>query len=289
MKGGAKKKVKARHPALPSKGAMEASFDGLRFCSCQYADGPVGLTYISFGPDGAKCHTDVRGGWPTYISNQATNTKQVVDGICITGGSALGLEAVSGILAEAWKKEHDIKGINAAVIWSHNLAENEVYPDKALGEFAYHNLSTALYSGQVGAGCSASKGQGVCFGQTADGYNVLCIVVNNAICDVFDREGRQLTNCGDHSKASVGRQTTITTVVTDLDLDNDELQQLSHQLHASMAESIRPFNTLLDGDVLYACSTRSKKKHNLKDNYRLVDVFSEMAEILKEAVVDSVQ
>ena len=268
---------------------VEGAFEQLSFCCCEYSEGPVGLTFIYFEKP-VKCHMDIRGGWPAYTSNQSTNEKQMIDGICVAGGSALGLEAAAGITSSFWKRKSKIIGLNAAVIYSHNLEYNKIYPDKRLGEFAANHLGKQLYSGKVGAGNSASKGQGVTFGKIFDKYHVLCIVVNNSVGVVYKNGEPVSTSLGDsdsENEPQIGKQTTITTVITDMDLDNDELTQMSHQLHASMGAFIRPFNTLLDGDIFYACSTQERKK--TESGYQLTNVFLEMADYLEDAIYKSVE
>lgn len=52
------------------------------------------------------------------------------------------------------------------------------------------------------------------------------------------------------------KNTTLTLVVTNLFLNNYELNRLAIQVHASMARVIQPFNTFEDGDILYAVSTQ---------------------------------
>jgi L-aminopeptidase/D-esterase-like protein len=49
--------------------------------------------------------------------------------------------------------------------------------------------------------------------------------------------------------------TTLTLVVTNQKLSNWQLQRLAAQVHASMSRSIQPFQTVDDGDALFAAST----------------------------------
>lgn len=49
--------------------------------------------------------------------------------------------------------------------------------------------------------------------------------------------------------------TTLTLVVTNQCLRPEELRQLGRQVHSSMARAIQPFQTINDGDVLYAVTT----------------------------------
>jgi L-aminopeptidase/D-esterase-like protein len=64
---------------------------------------------------------------------------------------------------------------------------------------------------------------------------------------------RQLTTI-EQSGALPGN-TTLTVVVTNQKLDRRTLQQFARQVHTSMARAIQPFQTVFDGDILYAVTT----------------------------------
>jgi L-aminopeptidase/D-esterase-like protein len=57
--------------------------------------------------------------------------------------------------------------------------------------------------------------------------------------------------------------TTLTLVVTNERLERRALQQVSRQVHASLARAIQPFHTLVDGDVLYAATTNEVENRQL--------------------------
>jgi L-aminopeptidase/D-esterase-like protein len=314
-----------------SKYLTKISFPGIRFSCVDYHSGivksssklslspksvqfePVGLTYIDFGQNGAKCYMDPRGGFTDYTSTLTTHEKQLTTGICIAGGSILGLEAGSGIIAESLKQSKYRKwfGINTTTIYSSNLynPQNRIYPDKDLGRFALNHLSNRIYSGQVGAGLGASKGQGAAFAKTRDGIRIFALVVNNALGDIYKNGIKQkvpgqldinkMNLRMDHTGGGIraqelvpGRNTTITVLITDLDLDNDELKQMSHQVGASIGEVIRPYNTFFDGDIMYSCSTQKKRKWTRTGSQRsrqLLKFFSECTKVVHRAIFKSIQ
>ena len=144
-----------------SKKFIALKFKNIEVSQVEYKEGPVGLTFIKFNKS-ARVYMEVRGGCPGYINCLSTNDKQLINGINISGGSLLGLESTTGLTAESLKtnKYKKFNGFNGAIIYSSNLNENKIYPDKELGRFAYNNYSNKLYNGQVGAGLSASHGQG---------------------------------------------------------------------------------------------------------------------------------
>ena len=195
----------------------------------------------------------------------------------------MGLEACAGITSALWMEKYEIKNIEGAVVFSRNLEEegNNLYPTKELGEFAYKNLQEkTLYSGQVGAGTRAWIATG-----KVDGFNVLCIVVNNAVGDVVGEPVQKKTKTARSGAASgVRKNTAITMVITDMVLDPFELRQMATQLHASMARSIEPFNTFEDGDILYMCSTQNKAH----DKDLFTDFTWDVEKILRQAVHNSI-
>ena len=55
--------------------------------------------------------------------------------------------------------------------------------------------------------------------------------------------------------AGTTQNTTISAVITNVELSPTALTQLGRQVHASMARAIHPFHTPNDGDVLFTLST----------------------------------
>lgn len=233
-----------------------------------------------------------------YTSTLTTHEKQLTTGICIAGGSVLGLEAGAGIIAESLRQSNyrEWFGINTTTIYSGNLynPQNRIYPDKELGRFALNHLSSKIYSGQVGAGLGASKGQGAAFAKTRDGIRILAIVVNNALGDIYIDDKKQRTTSLNIDKMNLrlGRNTTITTLVTDLELDGDELKQMAHQVGASIGQVIRPYNTFYDGDIVYTCSTQKRRKWVAATSQRsrqLLKFFGECSKVVHRAIQHSLK
>lgn len=273
-------------------------FPSVDVAQCEYSEGPVGLTLLKF-KNRAKVHMEVRGGWPGYINCLSTNEKQHIDGINIAGGSLLGLESTTGVTFESLKCNNyvDWNGYNGAIIYSGNLAKNKIYPDKELGKFAFNVVNDKLYNGQVGAGLSASYGQGwgyeeiECSSCKTGKIKILALCVNNALGAVYENDKVVMYPHGADKyvldSVELNKNTTIIVVVTNLSLDGDELRQMNQQINASVGISIRPFNTLADGDILYACSTREiKNKYKLFENIKFFDVCSG---VLKKAILNSIK
>jgi 6-aminohexanoate-oligomer endohydrolase len=139
-------------------------------------------------------------------------------------------------------------------------------------------------------------GQGGAF-RKAGGIHVAVFTVVNAIGAIVDREGNVVLGHYDREtglrralastveeRLAEGRpvrpppgNTTLTVVVTDLQLDARQLRTLGRQVHASMARAIQPFHALEDGDVLFAVSTGGVESDPLLDTTALGVVASEVA------------
>lgn len=298
--GGGKKKnkeiktndiIKCVPKKSTSENFIKLNFPDIKVSQCEYSEGPVGLTFIHCGT-GLKVHKEIRGGWPGYIDCLSTNEKQIINGINIAGGSLLGLESTTGVTAESlkFKKYVEFGGFNGAIIYSGNLYDNKIYPDKDLGRFAFNQSDNKLYNGQVGAGLSASHGQGWSYKEIGK-IKILALCVNNALGSVY-KDNKIIHNPHGAKKyfldnIKIGKNTTIIVVITNLNLDNDDLKQMNQQLNVSIGETIRPFNTLTDGDIFYTCSTR-KIKNNL-NMIEKIKLFDECSKVLKDAILNSIK
>jgi L-aminopeptidase/D-esterase-like protein len=266
-------------------------FDGIRV-SCGDIQGETGATLILFDPKiKPTCVKDVRGGWYGNLSSLSNNDKHKIDGVCVVGGSMLGFEAGAGVVSAMWKENHEIPTIEQACIFSRNLSErSDLYPTKELGEQLYRELKPYLTgdeNGQVGAGTKARYGQAI-LEKKIGGFDFLCCVVNNAIGEVVldsprnegESRTKKMKKITDPTKR---RNTTITVLVTNMQMDYFELQQICIQMHASMARTIRPFNTFQDGDVFYMCSTQTRRGTKV-DGYTMSEFYTQVEEFIAETI-----
>ena len=139
----------------------------------------------------------------------------------------------------------------------------------------------------MGAGNTAINGQDCAF-KEENGIKYLVIVINNALGDIYDDKNVCVKQTFSRLKKEfqIKNNTTLTVIITNVDLEHNRLEQMAKQVHTSMGKNIRPFNTIQDGDILYACSTRNKKmKLNSKEFIKLC---SEMEKITEKAVINSV-
>jgi L-aminopeptidase/D-esterase-like protein len=285
-------------------------FPGVEIGVAEYDEGPTGCTVFLFTGGPVACSIDVRGGSPA-VSGAGI---ELVDAICLAGGSLYGLEAAAGVAAELLARREystdwlQIPLVAGAIIFDWGPRDNAVYPDKELGRAAVRAAAGIFPLGPRGAGRSATAGklfayeesepagQGGAFRQAA-GTRVAVFTVVNAIGAIVDRDGNVVRGHYDsdtglrralvptvEERLAAGRpvrpppgNTTLTVVVTDLALDPRQLRTLGRQVHASMARAIQPFHALEDGDVLFAVSTGAVESDPLLDTTALGVIASEVA------------
>jgi L-aminopeptidase/D-esterase-like protein len=255
-------------------------------------DGPTGCTVVLFDTF-ARAAIDVRHDMPG-IFNPGT---QVVEAVCLAGGSVMGLSASAGVAEELYAAGGSdpmrMPVVSGGVIY--DLAapgRSGIYPDAALGRAAVRAARPGVVPvGPLGAGRSATcgklgiqgwgepAGQGAAFG-TLGGVRILVLVVVNALGVIVDRAGTVVrgnkdpaTGLRSHLTAEQmvhgterGRQrfeqrfteaTTLTVVVTDARLRGHDLAPVARQIHASLARAIHPFHLRRDGDTLWMLTTNA--------------------------------
>ncbi len=283
---------------VPSR-TLAFEFPGLSVGHAEYDAGPTGCTVFLFDR-----------GWPTAIDKRGglvgtTGDYDWCHALCFAGGSLLGLEAASGVVAELWgRKDHSVEHIplvNGAIIWDYGARKNTVYPDKALGRAAASVAAPGSVAiGRHGAGRSASVGkmkyvpeaggQGAAFREFA-GAKLLVVTVVNALGAIIARDGTVVRGNLDRGTGERQRtmdilapgqrssgageprpteNTTLTLVATDAKLSGRELAQFGRQVHTSMARAIDPFHTSSDGDTLYAVTSNAVQADATPDTLAMV-------------------
>lgn len=247
----------------------------------------------------AVCGVDVRGGGPASRETQLLNPLMSNDGVhavLLSGGSAYGLDAAGGVMRYLEEKGRGVKvGDNivpivvGSCIFDLNCADGHVRPDAAMGYAACVDSERNLErNGNVGAGMGATVGKllgdatamksglGCCCLQMG-GLQVGAIVVVNAIGDVFELDStRQLAGLLDRRRehmissedemirlmqlaSKFSFNTTIGAVITNAALDKAEMNKVAAMASNGLARTIRPVNTSMDGDSIYALSTGKVK------------------------------
>ena len=246
---------------------------------------------------GAVGGVDVRGGSPgTRETNLLEPTRRVdqLFAVALSGGSAFGLDAASGVMA--WLEEQGIGFrispevivpiVSSAIIYDLGLVNSRVRPGPSDGRAACHAASTdTLAEGTIGAGTGATVaktggtpraikgGLGSAVIRFPGGTTVAAVVAVNAIGGIWDytsgllvagprREDGTFDDPvgilldGTPPASPTGPvNTTIGVVATDAKLSREEANYLARVSHDGLALCIRPCHTIRDGDTMFAMAT----------------------------------
>ena len=192
--------------------------DGFLFGSYEEAEAGTGCSVIIY-PEGAAGGVAVRGGAPATRETDLldpVNMVQVIHAVVLSGGSAFGLDASSGVMR--WLEAngiglkfggHCIPIVSGACIFDLNLGTPGVRPDAEWGYKACTNAGTGIATGNLGAGTGASVGKmlgpdlamkaGLGAASIAIGELVVCaFVAVNAAGNIFSgSRGRMVAGARD--------------------------------------------------------------------------------------------
>jgi D-aminopeptidase len=254
-----------------------------------------GATAIVFD-EPAVGSIDLRGGGPgtreTALLDPA-QTVQGIDAITLSGGSAFGLDAASGV--QAWLKEQGrgfaVRSARVPIVPAAILFDLLSGGDKEWGRFPpYRELGYAAAAaagidfalGSVGAGTGATivnckGGIGSASAQSADGAMVGALAAVNAAGSVLIDGGpwfwaapfEQNSEFGGRgypqpfppralaaqTKGTARISTALVVVATDAALTKAQAKRLAVMAQSGLSRAVYPVHTPLDGDVMFAVST----------------------------------
>lgn len=268
---------------------------GIRVGHFTHEQARTGCTVI-LCENGATAGVDVRGSAPGTRETDLLNPLCTVDkvhAILLSGGSAFGLDAASGVMRYLEERGFGfdvgvarVPIVPAAVLFDLAVGDPTLRPDADMGYAACINAekNECLY-GRVGAGTGATVGK--LFGMThamdsgissesmvlEGGLVVAAIVAVNAVGDVVDSETgeilggaydaieKRFLNCGgfllNQTKAPMpefSSNTTIGLIATNASLTKSQANKVAQMAHNGYARSIRPVHTSMDGDTIFALS-----------------------------------
>lgn len=157
-------------PFAPASFADLPAFGAAHATNAQAATGCT----VCVAPEGAICGVDVRGGAPATRETDLLRpdcTVERVHGVVISGGSAFGLEAASGVMRALAEQGHgfELAGLRVPIVPEACLFDlpvgQAVAPDLPMGaeaaRLALSRVGTTyeLEQGNVGAGTGASVGK----------------------------------------------------------------------------------------------------------------------------------
>jgi L-aminopeptidase/D-esterase-like protein len=287
---------------------------------------PTGCTVV-LARAGAVGGVDVRGSAPgtreTDLLDPVKSPNTLVNAIVLSGGSAFGLDAASGVMQ--WLVERDIGYrvgpqivpiVPAAIIYDLGLETGErIRPGPECGYAAAGAASTdAPAEGSVGAGAGATVGKfggrgsrsmrggfGTASITLASGLTVAAAVVVNAVGDIVDSangavvagalneaggflDARRLLREGQSLGGTPGANTTIGIVATNAVLTKTEATKVAEMAQDGLARTIYPAHTVRDGDTVFSLAT------GLWDGTPDVTVVGALAaDVMAEAILRAVR
>ncbi len=243
--------------------------------------GQTGCTALLCPPEGAVASASFLGPSPGTregILLAPDKKVQRIHALLLTGGSAFGLGAASGVVR--WLEEQGIGHptpfarvplVPAAVIYDLGVGNPKARPLEEHGYLAAGTASSApVPRGRVGAGTGASVGKylgtGLYRGGLGSAYlsrhgvSVGAIAVVNSIGDVLDEQGRVIAGPGTGPGALAFtpndvESTTLVAVVTQHLISKPEAKRLADAAQTALARVIRPSHTAWDGDSAFVLSS----------------------------------
>lgn len=249
---------------------------------------------------GAVGGADLRGSATGTEEFELFNPLHVTDrihAVVLSGGSAFGLEAASGV-----RRFLEHKGVGfhlsgppvplvpCAILYDLGIGKSNAHPTREMGESAAASAtSKAVVEGAVGAGTGATVGK--LFGMEramksglgtytvflSDGVIVSALAAVNAVGDVVDtatgkivagarvsRTSREFANTAEQMKRGIAsedlrhKNTTLVVVATNARLNKPMTNKLAQFGSAGVARAISPVWTMYDGDLVVALSAGDK-------------------------------
>ena len=299
--------------------------DGIMVGHETLAARPTGCTVV-LAERGAVAGVDVRGSAPGTRETDLldpVNTVEQVHAIVLTGGSAFGLDAASGVMRLLEERGIGFETgagrvpiVPAAVLFDLNVGNDpRVRPGADCGYRAAAAASPGpVAEGNVGAGAGATVGKlagreramkgGVGSAAIAlpDGLIVAALVVVNAAGDVIDpatgqvvagaraEDGRSLADVRRLMRAGLatadrpGENTTLGVVATNARLTKAQATKVAQMAHDGLARAIAPVHTPVDGDTIFALATGTRV-----EPASVLTVGALAADAVAEAVVRAVR
>jgi L-aminopeptidase/D-esterase-like protein len=253
-----------------------------------------GVTAVLF-EEPAAGSIDVRGGGPGTRETALLDPAQTVEGIdaiVLSGGSAFGLDAASGV--QAWLAEQGrgfavgparVPIVPGAILFDLLSGGDKNWgrfpPYRELGYEAARAAGQDFALGSAGAGLGATtvnlKGGLGSASARCGGYTVGALAAVNAAGSVVVgdgpwfwaapfEQGQEYGGCGFPAPLPAGAldavtkggaraSTTLAVVATDAALTKAQARRLAVMAQAGLARAVYPVHTPLDGDVVFAAAT----------------------------------
>jgi L-aminopeptidase/D-esterase-like protein len=290
------------------------------------AERPTGCTVVLV-EGGAVGGVDVRGGAPGTRETDLLdpiNTVERVHAVVLSGGSAFGLDAASGVMRYLEERGvgFAIRSVRVPIVVGAILfdlgvgGDPRIRPDAECGYRAAQAAAGGVAAeGSVGAGAGATVGKLAGFERAMmggvgtasltlpDGLAVVVLVAVNAAGDVIDPasgtvvagarrpdgsgflDARALVRSGALlRRPSDGESTTIGVVVTNARLTKAEATKVAQMAQDGVARAVAPAHTPWDGDTMFTLATGT-----YQGPVDLLTVGAVAADLVAEAIVRAVR
>jgi L-aminopeptidase/D-esterase-like protein len=294
---------------------------GIKVGNAEDLEAYTGCTVLLM-EEGAVCGVDVRGSAPGTRETDLLHPLNLVDrvhGICLSGGSAYGLDAANGVMQYLEERGCGLNvGVGVvpivptAVLFDLSVGNSKVRPDKEMGYLAASRAVRGSFPlGNTGAGCGATVGKvagyhramkgglGSASRAYPNGLIVGAIVAVNAVGEIRDPSTGQvlagardddgkIRNCLDWMveqpfiPLSKGTNTTIGVVASNANLTKVQACKVACMAHDGLARTIYPVHTMYDGDTLFSLAMGG-----VDASVDLVGAIA--AEVLAEAVLTAIR
>jgi|SRR5579871_327107 len=310
--------------AMPQGGSI-TDVPGLRVGHHTLSERPTGCTVI-LCEAGATAGVDVRGSAPGTRETDLlspTNAVEKAHAILLSGGSAFGLDAASGVMR--YLEEHNIGYkigelgvvpiVPAAILMDLGVGNFKIRPNADSGYKACVAAGTGpLAEGNVGAGAGATIGKmfgakfamksglGTASVKVGDtGIVVGALVAVNAIGDVVRpatgkiiagarsedgkgfRDSMNAVMNGYRVVMKSGENTTIGVVATNAPFNKTQMTKIAQMAHDGYARAVNPVHTMSDGDTIFSMSTGTT---NVKADVSAIGAIA--AVVMSRAIVRAV-
>lgn len=287
-----------RHVDTQQTNATLTSVAGIKVGHHTLTDAPTGCTVI-LAEAGVTAGVDVRGMAPASAETDLlnpVNLVQQIHAVTLSGRSAFGLDARSGVMRYLEEKQigfpfgkAHVPIVPAASLFDLGVGDPLIRPTADCGYQAARSASTApVVEGSVGAGAGATIGKaaGLPRGMKAGvgsaaiilpgGLTVAALVVVNAFGDVIDpatgqvvagvrnldgrgfADARKLVRAGSISFGGSSGNTTLGVIATNATLTKTQATRVAEMAHDGFARAISPIHTPVDGDLIFALATNAR-------------------------------
>jgi L-aminopeptidase/D-esterase-like protein len=298
---------------------------GLKVGHFTLSERPTGCTVV-LAEGGAVGGVDVRGGAPgtrEIALLDPVNSVQVVHAVVLSGGSAFGLDAASGVMRYLDEKDigyrvgpNTVPIVVGAILFDLSVGDDpSIRPDADCGyRAATHASSETSAEGNVGAGAGATVGKlrgmaramkggiGTASVTLDSGLTVAAIVAVNAVGDIIDpttqsvlagvrtangqglADARLLLREGASNEPQDGANTTIGVVATNATLTKAEATKVAQMAQDGLARTIYPAHTPSDGDTVFSLAVGT-----FSGSASVSTIGALAADVMAEAIVRAVR